>query len=116
MQEQKQKEKVKKDSLVWINPETGASYHAGAAFYMEKYGFFKLILDGPKTIFYLTPYRVEDKKIKYRVLAPVIIRGKISHKVEMGYGERASGKNGDIIMTIGRYAPMRLILKLKSEV
>jgi hypothetical protein len=101
---------MSKDNLIWMNPKTGAKYHAGIAFYDEEHGEYRAILDGPRTVFYLKPVESSSEETKYRVLAPIMIKGKFSHKVEMGNGYSNPSTDGQIFMTIGRYEPMKLVL------
>ena len=108
--------KAKKENLIWLNPETGATYHAGVAFYDEEYGEYRAILDGPRTVFYLRPCESDGDEVKFKVLAPIIIRGKLSHKVEMGQGYCNPSTEGKIFITIGRYGAMKLVLTPKEVV
>ncbi len=102
--------KVKKEDLVWMDPETGEKFNAGVAFYIEEFGEYRMVLDGPRTIFYLRPKDATGDKINYVVHAPIEINGKFSHRVEVGYGYSSSETNNNIFMKIGRYLPQRLVL------
>ena len=103
--------KIQKENLEWVDSQSGATFHAGVAFYDDRFGEFRLVLDAPKTIYSLVPNESNDKEIKYKVFAPIKIRGKFSHKVEVGYGYSNYNTNGDIYMLIGRYGQMRLVLR-----
>lgn len=102
--------KMQKESLKWLDPQTGATFHAGVAFYDDSFGEYRLVLDGPRTVFNLKPVGSNDNEVKYKVYSPILVNGKFSHKVEMGYGYSNKSTNGDIIITIGRYASMKLVL------
>ena len=96
------------EPLCWINPEDGATFNAGVAFYQEKYGEYKLILNAPKTVLYLKAVEASEEKIRYQVTAPVFRRGQYSHREVVGYGYSNPETDGHIYMIIGRYYPNRL--------
>ena len=98
-----------------MNPKNSEQFHAGVAFFDEEKGEHRLILDGPKTIFYLRPSETVLDEIKFKVFAAVMIRGAFSHRVEVGRGYSNPSTQGQIFMTIGRYEPMRLVLIPNEE-
>lgn len=104
------KTKMPKESLTWLDPQTGNTFHAGIAFYDEEHNEHRLILDGPRTIYNLKPSSTNEDKVNYKVFCPIHVSGKYSHKVEVGFGYSSSNTNGDIYITIGRNASMRLVL------
>ena len=109
--------KMPKESLTWLDTNTGNTFHAGVAFYDERYGEYRLVLDAPRTVYNLKPYESNEGNVKYKVLFPILVKGKFSHKVEVGHGYSNSNTEGAIYITIGRYASMRLVLsqgKLKA--
>jgi hypothetical protein len=113
----KKTKKLPKENLTWVNPHTGAQFHAGVAFYDEQFGEYRLVLDGPRTVFNLKPVESNNHEVKYKVYCPITINGKFSHKVEVGHGHSNQQTNGDILITIGRYGSMRLLLpKLERKV
>jgi len=102
--------KEKKESLIWIDGQTGETFHAGVAFFMEEYGEYRLILDAPRTILYLRPYNSTNGRINYLVHAAIEINGKYSHRVEVGNGYSSGDTNDYIYMKLGRYLNQRLVL------
>ncbi|MCT4642780.1 MAG: hypothetical protein N4A33_10845 [Bacteriovoracaceae bacterium] len=108
--------KIKQENLHWVDPKNGATFHAGIAFYDERFGEYRLILDGPRTVYSLKAFETTNNEVRYKVFAPVLIKGKFSHKVEIGYGYSNNGTNGDVYMVIGRYGQMRLVLRGVEQV
>jgi hypothetical protein len=79
--------KERKEDLIWIDSQTGETFHAGVAFFNEEFGEFRLILDAPRTILYLRPHEVINGKVLYLVHAIVENNGKFSHRVEVTIGQ-----------------------------
>jgi hypothetical protein len=102
--------KMPKESLTWLDPQSGNTFHAGVAFYDEEYGEYRLVLDAPKTVYSLKPVTSDNDNIKYKVYYPILVKGKFSHKVEVGHGYSNSNTDGNIYIIIGRYAHLRLTL------
>ncbi len=107
--------KQKKENLYWMDPQTGETFNAGVAFFIEEFGEYRLVLDAPRTVLYLRPKEASGDKIDYAVHAPIDINGKFSHRVEVGNGYSSSETNNQIYMKIGRYMPQRLVLVPKAE-
>jgi len=112
----KKTKKMPRESLTWLDTQSGSSFHAGVAFYDEEYGEYRLVLDAPKTVYNLKPVESDGENIKYKVFYPIMVKGKFSHKVEVGYGYSNSNTAGKIYITIGRYAGLRLILSDSNNV
>ncbi len=102
--------KMKKENLIWMDPQTGEKYHAGVAFFEDRFGEYRMILDAPRTILYLRPQSSENDKIAYTVHAPIEKNGKFAARVLVGNGYSDEGTNGQVYMKIGRYLPQRLVL------
>jgi hypothetical protein len=100
----------KKEKLVWVDPQTGETFHAGVAFYIEEFSEYRLILDAPRTVLYLRPTKSIDGKIYYLVHAHIDIGGKFSHRVEVGNGYSSGETDNHIYMKLGRYLNQRLVL------
>ena len=105
-----QVKKQKKENLIWMDPQTGEKYHAGVAFFISEFGEYRLVLDAPRTVLYLRPKESNGDRIDFVVHAPVEIKGKFSHRVEVGTGYSSQETNNNIYMKLGRYMPQRLVL------
>ncbi len=106
--------KQKKEDLVWMDPQTGETFHAGVAFFIEEFGEYRMVLDAPRTVLYLRPKEACADRIDYVVHAPIDINGKFSHRVEVGSGYSSQETNNQIFIKIGRYLPQRLVLVTQS--
>ena len=88
----------------------GEKFHAGVAFFEERFGEYRMILDAPRTVLYLRPQKSENDRITYTVHAPIEKNGKFAARVQIGHGYSDEGTNGQVYMKIGRYLPQRLVL------
>lgn len=100
----------RKEDLIWIDSQTGETFHAGVAFYNNAFNEYRLILDAPRTVLYLRPHEVNNGKILYLVYALIENNGKFSHRVEVGNGYSSDETENHIYMKIGRYSNQRLVL------
>jgi hypothetical protein len=105
----------KAESLIWVDSQTGETFHAGVAFFNEEFGEYRLVLDAPRTVLYLRPREVKNGQIFYSVLAVIENNGKFSHRVEVGHGYTCSESGGHIFMKLGRYSNQRLVLTSTGE-
>jgi hypothetical protein len=103
--------KQKKENLVWVDPQTGETFHAGVAFFFEEFGEYRLVLDAPQTVLYLRPREVTNGQIFYTVYAAILNNGKFSHREEVGNGYSSDETDNYIYMKLGRYSNQRLVLE-----
>lgn len=101
---------MEKENLLWMDPQTGEKYHAGVAFFENRFGEYRMILDAPRTVLYLKPKSSENDRIDYAICAPIEKNGRYVGRVQVGSGYCDEGTNGQIFMKIGRYLPQRLVL------
>jgi hypothetical protein len=102
--------KEKKENLAWVDSQTGESFHAGVAFFIEEFGEYRLVLDAPRTVLYLRPCEVSNGKIFYSVYAVIENNGRFSHRVEVGNGYSSNETDNQIYMKLGRHFNQRLVL------
>jgi hypothetical protein len=112
---QKEKQSGRKDNLIWVDSQTGETFHAGVAFFNEVYGEYRLVLDAPRTVLYLRPKEVRNGQTFYTVFAAIENNGKFSHRVEVGNGYSNFESNNQIFMKLGRYSNQRLVLNSTGE-
>lgn len=115
MNTEKKEHNEPKESLIWIDSQSGEIFHAGVAFYNKHFNEYRLILDAPRTVLYLRPREVNNGKILYLVHALIENNGKFSHRVEVGNGYSSAETNDHIYMKLGRYSNQRLVLLTSKE-
>jgi hypothetical protein len=105
----------KTENLIWVDSQTGETFHAGVAFFNEEFGEYRLVLDAPRTVLYLRPREVKNGQTFYSVLSVIENNGKFSHRVEVGHGYSGGEPNNHIFMKLGRYSNQRLVLTSTGE-
>ncbi|MDO9181371.1 MAG: hypothetical protein Q7U04_03140 [Bacteriovorax sp.] len=106
----KKQKAEKKEKLMWVDIQTGETFHAGVAFYIEEFGEHRLVLDAPRTVLYLRPNEIRNGQIFYSIFAIIESNGKFSHRVEVGNGYSSDETDNHIYMKLGRHSNQRLVL------
>jgi len=110
---QRQMEFSKKLNLIWLCEETGLRLPAGAAFYNEDHGDYRLKVDllPEEKILFLKMMSSDEKKTLYRVEVGLKKEGRVIGRVEVGHGESKIGES-TIVMDIGPFSK-RLVLEIE---
>jgi hypothetical protein len=109
------KEKNKKLELLWIDKQTGQKYPAGAAFYHEEKGDYRLKIDAmsDEKLILLKPTTSVGGEVKYRVETVLKKDGKFLRSAPIGYGYSGKETGKYIFMDLGPFS-RSLVLDMGS--
>ena len=96
----------KKLELLWIDKQTGQRFPAGAAFFHEDKGEYRLKVDAlsdDKMVF-LRPVNSENGEVKYRVEVVLKKDGKFLRHAPIGVGHSSPQTGRYIFMDLGPYS------------
>lgn len=100
------KEKNKKLELLWIDKESGQRFPAGAAFYHEDKGEYRLKIDAMSDdkLVLLKPTNSVNGEIKYRVDVVLKKNGKFLRYSPIGVGNSGPQTGKYIFMDLGPFS------------
>ncbi len=109
------KEKNEKLELLWIDKESGQKFPAGAAFYHEDKGEYRLKIDAMSDdkLILLKPAQSENGEIKYRVEVILKKNGKFLRYAPIGVGRSGPQTGRYIFMDLGPFS-RSLVLNMGS--
>lgn len=109
------KEKNKKLELLWIDKESGQRFPAGAAFFHEDKGEYRLKIDAMSDdkLILLRPAKSENDEIKYRVEVVLKKNGKFLRCSPIGMGHSGPQTGRYIFMDLGPFS-RSLVLDMGS--
>ena len=101
-----EKVKNKKLELMWIDKESGKRFPAGAAFYHEDKGEYRLKIDAlsDDKLVFLRPSASENGEVKYRVEVALKKEGKVLRYSPIGVGHSGPQTGRYIFMDLGPYS------------
>ena len=100
------KEKNKKLELLWIDKDSGQQFPAGAAFYHEDKGEYRLKIDAMSEdkLVFLKPTNSSNGEVKYRVDVALKKNGKFLRYSTIGFGSSGSQTGKYIFMDLGPFS------------